>query len=79
MELHIGKTHRDTFECGICEFTFGNSETLETHIRKCEVYRCKRCYRKETKLSEMKTHIEKEHKQEKKKNFNSAFKDQQEQ
>ena len=35
MELHIQWTHTDTFECGICENTFGNGKTLETHRRTC--------------------------------------------
>ena len=65
MELHSGRAHTDTFECGICENTFGNSENLEAHIRTCEVYRCKRCHLKETNLSNMKAHIQKKHNKEK--------------
>ena len=33
MEVHIGKTHTDNFECGLWEQTFGNIEKLETHLK----------------------------------------------
>ena len=62
MEVHIGKTHTDTFECGLCEQDVGNVENLETHLHTCEIYRCRRCYTKETKISEIKAHVFRKHK-----------------
>ena len=62
MDVHAGKNHTDTFECGLCENVFENSEIMNTHIITCEVYRCKRCYIKQIKLSDIKAHAEKKHK-----------------
>ena len=62
MEVHIGKAHTDQFECGLCEVSFGKLEDLETHLNTCEIYRCKRCYLKATKISNIKTHVERRHK-----------------
>ena len=61
MEVHIGKSHTDNFECGLCELNFGNIGKLETHLNTCEVYRCRKCYNKETKISEIKAHVQKKH------------------
>ena len=61
MEVHIGKSHTDNFECGLCELTFGNIGKLETHLNTCEVYRCRKCFNKETKICEIKAHVQKKH------------------
>ena len=63
MEVHNGKAHTKDFECGICEVSFGNNDDLDTHLTTCEVYKCnfQSCSCKETKLSDIKVHMEKEH------------------
>ena len=61
MEIHLGKSHTDTFECGLCEKDLGNLENLSIHIQTCEIYRCRRCYQKETKISDIKNHAVKKH------------------
>ena len=61
MEVHLGKFHTDSFECGLCERSFGNIEILETHLNTCEIYRCRKCYHKETNISNIKAHAEKKH------------------
>ena len=53
-DVHIGKSHTDNFECGLCEKEFGNLEMLTVHLQTCEIYRCRRCYKKETSISEIK-------------------------
>jgi hypothetical protein len=64
MEVYIGKTHTDSFECGLCELNFNNSEELETHINTCKVCRCKWSNFKETNIPNIKSHIEKKLKNE---------------
>ena len=32
MEIHLGKSHTDTFECGLCENDLGNLENLSLHL-----------------------------------------------
>ena len=61
MEVHMGKCHTDKFECGLCEKNFKDIETLETHLNTCEVYRCRRCFLKETNISNIKAHAERKH------------------
>ena len=63
MEVHNGKGHNDAFECGICDISLGNSESLDTHLITCEVYKCNfhSCSFKHSTLSDIKLHLEKEH------------------
>ena len=61
LEVHHVKCHSEDFECGLCELNFGNVGKLETHLNTCEVYRCRKCYNKETKISEIKAHVHKKH------------------
>ena len=61
MEVHLGKFHADNFECGLCEQDFGNLENLTVHLQTCEIYRCKRCYKRETAIFNVKAHAVKKH------------------
>ena len=61
MDVHIGKSHTDNFECGLCEKEFGNIEMLTVHLQTCEIYRCRRCFKKETSISDIKAHAVKKH------------------
>ena len=57
----MGNCLTDNFECGLCERSFENIDSLETHLNTFEVYRCRRCYNKETNISSIKTHAERKH------------------
>ena len=61
MEVHIGKKHTDTFECGLCKFAAGNVDNLELHLATCEIYECHECEIKEKSLSSIKNYVEKRH------------------
>ena len=63
MDVHIGKSHTDNFECGICEVSFGKSEDLEIHLATCEIYKCNchSCDYKQIKLADIKEHLKNEH------------------
>ena len=61
MEVHLGKFHTDNYECGLCENDLGNLEDLSVHLQTCEIYRCKRCYKKEQQISDIKAHAVKKH------------------
>ena len=58
MDVHMGKTHTDSFEYGLCEISFENLENLALHLH---TYRCKRCYLKQIKISDIKDHAIKKH------------------
>ena len=57
----MGLNHTDNFECGLRESKFGNYEDLETHLKTCEIYRCRRCYYKDTRITNIKNHAENRH------------------
>ena len=61
MEVHAGKTHADSFECGLCSYNSETIENLELHLITCEVYICGKCDLREKNLSELKKHAKKEH------------------
>ena len=37
IEVHIGKVHGETFECGLCGCITKDLEDLETHLLTCEI------------------------------------------
>ena len=55
MEVHIGKTHADIFECGLCGYEVETLEKLDIHLFTCEVYICSKCDFLEKSLSEVKS------------------------
>ena len=61
MEVHIVFAHCANFECGLCEFVGGDSETLKTHLFTCEIYECKECDFRYNTLAEVKHHVCEEH------------------
>ena len=61
MDVHNGKSHTDNFECGLCEKDFGNLEELTLHLNTCEIYRCRRCFKKEISISDIKAHAVRNH------------------
>lgn len=44
------------FECGLCDAKFEDLDSLELHLRTCEMYECSECYLKLRDLSDMKKH-----------------------
>ena len=67
MDVHIGKSHSENKECGICECNTKSLEDLEIHLSGCEIYKCAsnddlECDYKVKTLSEIRNHIKKEHK-----------------
>ena len=64
MEVHIGKWRTKDVECGLCEAKFFELESLEVHLKTCEVYDCGLCLNREKNISYMKKHIKDYHKQE---------------
>ena len=43
MDIHVGIFNSDDFECGVCDVIFENQENLETHLKTCEIFRCRNC------------------------------------
>ena len=62
MEMHVKKLHSENISCGMCDLEMINMEELETHLVTCEVYRCGECKIKLKTVSDIKKHINKEHK-----------------
>ena len=37
MEVHVGKSHSEIKECGLCEYEAKDSENLNLHLATCEI------------------------------------------
>ena len=43
MYIHVGRFYSDEFECVVCDVIFENQENLETHLKTCEIFKCRNC------------------------------------
>ena len=43
MEVHLGKSHSDQFECVLWEFVAKDLENLDMLLFTCEIYQCEEC------------------------------------
>ena len=57
IEVNLAKLHGENFECGFCENTANDLETLDTHLGIYEIYKCKICGEQILKLTNIKTHV----------------------
>ena len=57
-EVHMGKAHSSSYECGLCDTELGNLGALELHLNTCEIYKCRYCHSKERNVSEIKKHAQ---------------------
>ena len=61
MEVNLGKSHSDKFECGLCEFVAKDLETLDMHLFICEIYQCEECEKRYKDITDIKEHLTNEH------------------
>ena len=57
LQIHNGKAHGSTLECGLCEFQAKDLETQNLHLKTCEIYECDQCEHVAKKLSSIKNHL----------------------
>ena len=57
MEVHAERKHSGNFECGICGFVGKDSENLEDHLQKCEMFKCTKCDLAFKNLETLKPHL----------------------
>ena len=57
IEVNLAKLHGENFECGLCENTANDLETLDTHLGIYEIYKCKICGEQILKLTNIPTHV----------------------
>ena len=64
LQVHFGRVHSATKNCGLCDKDFDNSKELEKHLTECEIFVCDNSGCKKTFLtqSEIREHILEEHK-----------------
>ena len=62
MKMHFKRLHSETISCGMCEYQAADLETLDIHTFTCELYKCEKCDKRLYSFSDIKRHIEKEHK-----------------
>ena len=56
IEVHVGREHGENFECGLCELTAEDLESLDIHLLTCEVYKCNKCENVFKNLQDLKQH-----------------------
>ena len=61
MEVHVGRNHCETFDCGLCDFVAKDIETLDLNLFTCEFYECYACNKRFKTLTNLKTHFQEEH------------------
>ena len=61
MQIHNGKAHMEKIECGLCDCKTKNLETLNMHLKTCEIYECNQCEFVATQLSGIKKHMKESH------------------
>ena len=61
MEVHVGKFHSETLECGMCSWEAKDIESLNLHIATCEIYTCEDCNYRTKHLHDIKEHLNNKH------------------
>ena len=61
MEVHEGRLHSGIFEYGLCGFVGNDSENLDNHLSKCELYKCDKCDLTFKTLQTLKPHLDDKH------------------
>jgi hypothetical protein len=51
----------ESLECGLCDYTAKDLETLDTHLRTCEIYECVICDKKILQLVNIETNFTENH------------------
>ena len=62
MKMHFKRLHSETISCGMCDYQAPDLEKLDIHTFTCELYKCEKCDERLHSFSDIKMHIEKEHK-----------------
>ena len=61
MQLHHGKIHNKSIECGLCQYKAKDLENLNLHLKTCETYQCDVCENVTQTITGMKNHIKENH------------------
>ena len=57
IQIHNGKAHTKSIECGLCDLQTQDLETLNLHLKTCEIYECNECECVAKQISGIKKHI----------------------
>ena len=57
LQIHNGKAHSQSIDCGLCDFPAKDLETLNLHLKTCEIYECDNCEHVAKNISSIKKHI----------------------
>ena len=61
IDIHFGKEHGKNYNCGLCDYVANALESLEIHLKTCEIYRCTKCGNVAINLQNIKSHIQQDH------------------
>ena len=57
VQIHHGKVHNKNIECGLCDFQSKDLDTLNLHLKTCEIYECNECEFVAKQISNIKKHV----------------------
>ena len=57
LQIHNGKSHSQNIDCGLCDFPAKDIETLNMHLKTCEIYECANCEHVTKSISSIKKHM----------------------
>ena len=57
LQIHNGKIHMENLECGLCDCKTKDFETLNLHLKTCEIYECNKCEFVANQLSGIRKHM----------------------
>ena len=57
LQIHNGKSHNESIECGLCDFVAKDLDMLNLHLKTCEIYECNQCEHVSKKISSIKNHV----------------------
>ena len=57
LQIHNGKAHSESIECGLCDFVAKDLDVLNLHLKTCEIYECNQCEHVSKKISSIKNHV----------------------
>ena len=62
MEVHAKRVHCEKITCGLCDYEASDVENMDTHQFTCETFKCSECKEIFRSFTEIKQHINQEHK-----------------
>ena len=65
IDIHCGKEYGQTYNWGLCDYEANDLQSLEIHLKTCEIHKCTKCGFITINLQNVKSHSQTDHEAEK--------------